>query len=64
MSGDAAEHWRQAKDQRVLSREYRRLMTEQGVRPDQIVPERMPTQTGQPEAPRVILGHERQRRKP
>lgn len=62
MSDDATERWRKAQEQGRLSLEYRRLMTEQGVRSDQIVTDRMPTQTGRPSVPRAILGHERQRR--
>jgi hypothetical protein len=64
MSDDAVETWRKSKDERVLSREYRRLMTEQGIRPDQIAPERLPTQTEQTLPIRTILGHDRQRRNP
>ena len=34
----------------------------EGVRPDQVVPERLPTQTAEP-APRVIRGHIKKKRR-
>ena len=46
---DAVEKWREVREERRQALEWRRaLIFEEEARPDQMVPERLPTQTHEP----------------